>query len=186
MNIYERIEEIANICNSIIEASGLYLDNKKVTPDEWRAFMKRQKEAANEIAKDIKKKEDKKEKLDEEETEKKHWSQYKSSDTNQYFKNKYKKTSNNYAEGQRKNINSYQNYLDKRAKDIDSQATEMYLQAKEEAKRAFKDFRSGKITAKEYAQAMRAMQKLRPGATSEYTKDKYEKSQERKNQTYNN
>ena len=57
--ITETMDAVASLCEAIIktaEDSGLYLGGRKVTPDEWRKFMRERKILAKEVAKDDKKK----------------------------------------------------------------------------------------------------------------------------------
>lgn len=53
MNIFEHINEIASICEAIAEVAGrpFTLAGRRVSPDEWRKFMKERKLVASEMAK---------------------------------------------------------------------------------------------------------------------------------------
>lgn len=104
MDIFEQINEIANICEAIAEVAGkpFVLKGKPVSPGEWRKFMKERKLEA--------KKQDLKEEFDEEQP-KKHWTQNQASRTNQYYQSKWGSNGmNKYQQGQRKIKQSYKNY----------------------------------------------------------------------------
>lgn len=111
MDIFEQINEIANLCEAIAEVAGrpFTLAGKRVSADEWRKFMRERKLVADEIAKSDKKNEEPTNESEEE--PKKHWTQHQASDTNKYFQKKYgSKGMNNYQQGQRKIKQSYNNY----------------------------------------------------------------------------
>ena len=186
MSMYRKIEEIVSMCEAILEASGLYLDNKKVSPDEWRAFMKRRRQIVAELAQGTKipdENEKGENKVNEdEEPQKKHWTQHQPSKSNEFYQRKYgsKRNLNPNQQGQDTIRKSYNNYLDQSAAQLDPKAMEMYLQAKKEVGKLVALAKKGSIPWTEVNKAQRDMQKLRPAASSEFTQDKFNKNQEKR------
>ena len=194
MSIFKKINEIAEICEAVIKAAcrSHYINGQPVSADKWREHIEAIKADAKKSQEENKPAEKQpawkkiisilKEDEEEETPNKKHWTQYRPSGTNQHFQRTYgsRRNLNANQQAQDETRQSYNNYLTNVAKQEDSRAVEMYNQAKQEVYKLISLAKQGKVSWGEVNKAQRAMQKLNPGATSEVTKSKSENNQRKR------
>lgn len=171
MDIFEQINEIANICEAIAEVAGkpFSLAGRRVSPDEWRKFMRERKLVAAEIAKSDKKNEEPTNESEEE--PKKHWTQHQASDTNQYYQSKWGSNGmNKYQQGQRKIKQSYNNYKINKTEPAESDM-DLAIQINRELAHIKSLAAQGKISKAEIGRAYaKAKKMLPPGALARLKK----------------